>query len=205
MIQEVINKVFNGRMAFYMLFIALAVLNSSCALIHQLTRNEKDENVLERERNETLIKKYEVILGTRISMKKSLALYQAIDKWVGVPYRHGSMTRKGTDCSGFTCNIYEEVYHIKLHRGTDEQYQKDIKQIGKRRLKEGDLVFFNIEDGKKVSHVGIYLGNHKFAHASVKKGVCISDLEEKYYQDHFKHAGRVLKKSLSIGILMNGV
>jgi murein DD-endopeptidase / murein LD-carboxypeptidase len=195
---------FGAGNAFLAGVLLLAFLSSSCGMINGITGQKKDEKFREREQNRALIKKYEDVIGTRISMKKSLALYKAIDKWMGVPYKYGSMSRKGTDCSGFTCNIYDEVYHIKLHRGTDDQYYKDIRKIGKRRLKEGDLVFFNIEHGKKVSHVGIYLGNHKFVHASVKKGVCISNLDEKYYTDHFRHGGRV-KKTFLTGNTINGV
>ena len=126
-------------------------------------------------------------------MHKSLPLYKAIDPWMGTPYSYGSMNcKKGTDCSGFICSIYKEVYHINLDRSSEDQLEKDIRRIGKRRLKEGDLVFFKIEEGKKVSHVGLYLGNEKFVHASVKNGVCINGLDEKYYNDHFKTGGRVI-------------
>jgi lipoprotein Spr len=65
-----------------------------------------------------------------------------------------------------------------------------VKPIKKSALKEGDLVFFKIKQ-KRISHVGVYVGNNKFAHASVQNGVIISDLDEPYYKMYFYKGGRV--------------
>ena len=65
------------------------------------------------------------------------------------------------------------------------------RHIKKNKLKPGDLVFFKTR-GRNVSHVGIYLGNNKFAHASTSNGVVISDLEENYYAKRFAKGGRIL-------------
>jgi len=67
---------------------------------------------------------------------------------------------------------------------------EETKKIKDSDLKEGDLVFFNT-DGKKISHVGVYLQNNKFVHASTKKGVMISDLNEPYFKKTYVHAARV--------------
>jgi murein DD-endopeptidase / murein LD-carboxypeptidase len=177
----------------FIFVIASTILLSSCVLFRPGINKEAEAQKKERERDNALIKKYEDLTGLRINIKRSLTLYKAIDRWMGTPYRYGTMTHKGTDCSGFTCSIYKEVYKISLSRGTEDQFHKDTRHIARWSLKEGDLVFFRIEKGRKVSHVGIYLGNHKFVHASVKKGVCISDLTDKYYIEHFRKAGRVKK------------
>jgi lipoprotein Spr len=178
--------------------VLMAMAASSCTLFRPGNNPIKNQKEVAREQDQALIRKYEDILGTRINKRKSLALYQSIDPWIGVPYRYGAMTKKGTDCSGFTATVYKETYNIILDRSTIDQYQKDVRRIGKHRLKQGDLVFFKIEKGKKVSHVGIYLGNHKFVHASVKRGVCINDLNEKYYTDHYLRGGRVKKLKLML-------
>jgi cell wall-associated NlpC family hydrolase len=163
----------------------------SCNAIRPVSKGGRHATPSEREKDAELINKYEQIIGAPINAGKSLALYKAIDGWMGVPYQYGAMTKSGTDCSGFTAAIYEEVYHIRLSHSSLEQFEKDVHVISKRRLQEGDLVFFSIEEGKKISHVGIYLGNNKFVHASTKKGVCINDMTERYYEQHFKKAGRV--------------
>ncbi|MBI3521236.1 MAG: C40 family peptidase, partial [Bacteroidetes bacterium] len=65
----------------------------------------------------------------------------------------------------------------------------EVKKINEADLKEGDLVFF-ITNGKTISHVGVYLQNHKFVHASTKKGVMISDMNEPYFKQTYASSGR---------------
>lgn len=136
-----------------------------------------------------LIEKYESLTGMHIKKRSSLPLYLCIDKWMGVPYRYGACSPSGTDCSGFTGNVYKEVYHKELPRSSEDQYQT-CRRIRKKRLKEGDLVFFHTGKGNNITHVGIYLGNGRFVHASTRKGVRIDDLEDKYYAQSFVRGGR---------------
>ena len=65
-----------------------------------------------------------------------------------------------------------------------------VSPVGRDDLKEGDLVFFKIHS-RSISHIGIYLGNNRFAHASLK-GVAISSLDDAYYSRYFYKGGRVL-------------
>ncbi|MDQ3072215.1 MAG: C40 family peptidase [Bacteroidota bacterium] len=90
--------------------------------------------------------------------------------------------------------VYKDVYDILLPRSSAEQYEKS-KKVKKESLQTGDLVFFKIEKGGKISHVGIYLGNNKFVHASTSKGVRIDDLETEYYRKTFLSGGRYGKRS----------
>ena len=111
---------------------------------------------------------------------------------IGVPYRHGGTTHRGTDCSGFTSAVYKKVYHKKLQRNSDAQRTEDCRKISKRQLKEGDLVFFHNGRRKRVAnHVGIYLKDGKFVHASTSSGVIVSRLEEPYYRKCWMQGGRV--------------
>ncbi len=185
---EVIRR--KGSLGF---LVFMAFLMVSCgSLRKQPSSHSAKGRMTEKEKDQQLISKYEQIIGEPINMQKSLALYKAIDAWMNTPYKYGSsVCREGTDCSGFVFSIYRDVYHITLDRSSEDQLKKDVRRIGKSKLKEGDLVFFKIEDGKKVSHVGIYLGNEKFVHASTKTGVCINGLDEKYYKEHFRTGGRV--------------
>ena len=84
------------------------------------------------------------------------------------------------------------MYRKKLSRSSEEQRDRDCRKVAKRNLKEGDLVFFH--NGKKkrtASHVGIYLKDGRFVHASSSVGVVISSLNEKYYDNHWLQGGRV--------------
>ena len=111
-----------------------------------------------------------------------------MDSWYGTRYVYGGTTKNGIDCSAFTREMYRGAYGIELPRTAREQYGR-VRKISSTELREGDLVFFNTTGG--VSHVGMYLGNNKFVHASTSRGVTISDLYETYYITHFIGAGRI--------------
>ncbi len=128
-------------------------------------------------------------LGLTYSADDNMALYEAVNSWLGVPYKYGGTDRKGIDCSAFVGTIYKEVYGVTLNRTANDML-RDVKLIAKSQLKEGDLVFFTNSKGK-VSHVGIYLKEDLFAHASTSNGVSVSRLDNKYWEKHFYKGGRV--------------
>lgn len=111
--------------------------------------------------------------------------------FTGTPYRWGQASRSGTDCSGFTTQVYRGA-GVRLPRTSHEQAEIGQK-VSRDELKKGDLVFFHTMGGHKVSHVGIYVGGNKFIHASSKHGVKESSLDEAYYRNHFVGARRVKK------------
>ncbi len=132
--------------------------------------------------------KYAVMLNETVENLNNLSLLQFIEEWYGTRYRYGGSTRNGIDCSGFTCNLANSVYGKTLPRTSREQFERSQK-IPVEYLQQGDLVFFNTSGG--VSHVGVYLTNNKFVHASTSSGVVISDLNEDYYRRRFIGAGRL--------------
>ena len=133
--------------------------------------------------------KYAQLLDTEIESLSNLALFQFIEEWWNTKYRYGGNNKKGIDCSALTGLLLSSVYAISLPRTAREQYAVS-KKITKQELSEGDLVFFNTRGG--VSHVGVYLCNDFFVHASVASGVTISSLNEPYYSRKFIGAGRTL-------------
>lgn len=131
-------------------------------------------------------------LDMDIEMNDNHKLYIEAADWIGTPYRYGGKTKKGVDCSGLTSAIYKTVYMKKLGRSAEDQRNDDCKKILKRNLREGDLVFFhNGKKKRKASHVGIYLKNGRFIHASSSVGVVVSSLNERYYEKHWLQGGRV--------------
>lgn len=128
-----------------------------------------------------------------ITIDNDLGLYAFVADWVGVPYRFGAFTMKGTDCSGFVYQLYNQVYGKNLGRTSSHDMMLQSRPINKSDMKEGDLVFFNINNrtGGGASHVGVYLQNNLFVHASTQHGVIISNLSEPYYTKTFITAGRV--------------
>jgi len=116
-------------------------------------------------------------------------LYYQVYDWVGTRYRYSGRNKKGIDCSGFVTEMYKNAYCIQLSGGSRDIWT-NVQPIEKEELKEGDILFFEIRKGQ-ISHVGIYLGNDKFAHAAVNTGVTISDLNEDYYKKCFYKGGRL--------------
>lgn len=122
----------------------------------------------------------------------SVKFWQEIRNWQGVPYRHGGITDSGIDCSGFAMRLYESLYGIQLPRTTADQIKTGIA-ISEKSLKPGDLIFFKFRND--TGHVGIYLGNGRFTHASPKKkGITISSLDNPYWKSRYRAARRILEK-----------
>jgi cell wall-associated NlpC family hydrolase len=135
-----------------------------------------------------ILNKYATTLKVAPNKLYNEKLYQEVDGWIGVKYKWGGVDKNGVDCSGFTDAIYLKVYEYKLPR-SGYDIVKECAVIEKANLMEGDLVFFDISS--KNSHVGIYLANNKFVHASSSKGVMISDLSEAYWTKYWGRAARI--------------
>lgn len=143
-----------------------------------------------------LAEKLSIDLSMNIELPEdNLSLYSFIDDWIGTRYRFGGTTKKGTDCSGFVYRLYQEVYKMDVGRQSSADLMSKTKRINKSNLREGDMVFFNINNrrGGRASHVGVYLKDNKFIHATTRRGVIISDLNEPYYKRTYLGAGRVIE------------
>ena len=139
------------------------------------------------ERATALQFKYAMMLDIEVELINNLNLFKLIDEWYGTRYRYGGVSKSGIDCSALMQIFFTALYGVALPRTAREQYQFS-RRISRTELQEGDLVFFNTTGG--VSHVGFYLTNNKFVHAS-SSGVMISDLYDDYYARRFIGAGRV--------------
>jgi lipoprotein Spr len=139
---------------------------------------------------ESLAKEYfSQIMGVALSTTSNVKLFQFVYDWVGTPYHFGGDTRKGIDCSGFTKELYAKVFNLTIKRNSRDIFSM-VSPVRKDELQEGDLVFFKIHS-RSISHVGIYLGGGKFAHAS-NRGVAINSLTDGYYSRYFYKGGRLL-------------
>lgn len=135
--------------------------------------------------------KYAVLLNTEVEQLQDMKLLESVDEWYGTRYRMGGTTKKGIDCSAFVQAVYLSSYMTSVPRTAREQY-KISRIISATELKEGDLVFFNVNGARGgISHVGIYLRNNKFVHASASQGVTVSDLFDPYYLKKYIGAGRI--------------
>lgn len=109
--------------------------------------------------------------------------------WEGTKYRIGGTSKKGIDCSSFVQQAIKNSSNITLPRSTKDQV--NIGQtISKNELQMGDLVFFKTG---RTNHVGIYIEDGKFMHASTKIGVTISELDNSYFKKNYWKAQRIIK------------
>jgi len=114
-------------------------------------------------------------------------LYRQYHSWRGVKYREGGLSKKGVDCSGFVYLTYQQQFNKVLPR-TTELLSTIGEPVNQDELRAGDLVFF--KTGWKLRHVGIYLGNDEFVHASSSRGVRISNLKSPWWEDAYWMARR---------------
>ncbi|MGV3345887.1 bifunctional murein DD-endopeptidase/murein LD-carboxypeptidase [Enterobacteriaceae bacterium LUAb1] len=168
--------------------IALAALLSACTstgsrVAHTEARavNNYDSFLLQASQDE-----FEQMVQS-VDIKSRLMNQYA--SWKGVRYRLGGTTRRGIDCSAFVQKTFHEQFGLNLPRSTSEQ-QETGHSIQRSKLRPGDLVLFHA--GSTGRHIGIYLGNDHFVHASTSNGVMISSLSESYWKKRYTEARRVL-------------
>jgi len=141
-----------------------------------------------------LQRKYSELLQVVPTTITNLPLYSFIEDWYGVRYRLGGNDKNGIDCSAFVQRLYENVFCTNLVRTALQQFHMCRFVFNQDSLNEGDLVFFHIH-GKRISHVGVYLMNNYFVHASSSQGVMISSLDDAYWSRYYAGAGKIDKDS----------
>ena len=173
---------------FLFLFLSSLIISISSCKSHKDSTSDNNSST-NSSKSKKVKEKYATILKVDESKIDNVKLYSFIDEWYGVPYKYGGKTKSGIDCSNFTSTLYSNIYS-KTISGSSSSIFEQCKTISKSNLEEGDLVFFKIE-GDKISHIGVYLQNNKFVHATTKKGVMIDDLDEAYYKKYFFKGGRL--------------
>lgn len=171
--------------------IAAAVLLSACSANHSSSDRyaqtdthavkDKDGLLLQASQDE-----FEAMVRNVDIKSKIMDQYAT---WKGVRYRLGGDSKRGIDCSAFVQRTFREQFGLDLPRSTSEQ-QDTGRQIQRTKLRIGDLVLFRA--GSTGRHVGIYLGNDQFVHASTSSGVTISSLNDSYWKGRYREARRVL-------------
>ena len=160
------------------IFFFLLIIFLGCAAQPRYTSQP-----IERRRSEPSEEKIE---GRIDQIKMS----RIIESFLGTPYKEGGSSKWGMDCPGFVMEVYKQYAGFKLPHST-EKFFKLVKKVDKEKLGYGDLVFFT-EDGFSPSHVGIYIGEGKFAHSTKGYGVIVSSLDEEYYRKTYIGTRRVI-------------
>jgi lipoprotein Spr len=179
-------KKYISSYGFNCLLFATILLFAGCATSRKAERVAK---ATQEAKEKAIKEKYADKLGVPADSVSNYPLYSFVDDWYGTPYKYAGRTKSGVDCSDFICILLQTIYSKSLS-GTAGNIFEACRPISADSLKEGDLVFFKI-NSKIISHVGFYLQNNRFVHASVHSGVVISDLGQDYYKKYFFKAGRL--------------
>jgi probable lipoprotein NlpC len=175
----------NLRPLLIVLLLGWCAINlSSCKSKKNLTFNPSYQKPKSK-----IAAKYAEIMQVSKSDISNGKLYEFINDWEGTKYKMGGMDKNGIDCSGFVHTLYQQVYGRNVPRNTSGLLNV-LKKKYEAELKEGDLVFFDY-DGKKYSHVGVYLQNGYYVHASTKKGVLVMKLRDPYTYKYFSRCGEI--------------
>lgn len=158
-------------------------------------RSNQSSSSISIEKISSIQFKYAQLLNRNVEEITNTSLYNFIEEWWETRYRYGGSTKSGIDCSAFTGLLIATVYSVKLPRTAREQYSQSEK-VSKEDMQEGDLAFFNTRGG--VSHVGVYLGDGYFVHASTNNGVIISRLDDPYYESRFIGGGRIVQQNIEL-------
>ncbi len=119
-------------------------------------------------------------------------------EYLGVPYRRGGTSQKGLDCSGFVRMLYNRLFDIELPHNSRELYQSSkLRKTSASGMQPGDLLFFSNKKKKRINHVGVYLSDGRFIHASTSQGIMVSRLDDQYWIRRF--AGSKRHTALSSG------
>ena len=131
-------------------------------------------------------------LDISLTKNDNKRLYAELKEWLGTPYKYAASDKGvGTDCSGMVMRVYQTVYSKDLQRNSARIYERNCTHVSRDKLTEGDLVFFNNGKTSNITHVGIYLKDNYFVHASSSRGVVVSSLLQRYYDTHYQCGGRV--------------
>lgn len=122
------------------------------------------------------------LLEPQLTLDTKSLLLGYHEQWEGTPYKFGGNSREGIDCSAYVMNAYRSVFDVSLPRTTLAQAEVG-EPIDKSELVPGDLVLF--KTGRNSRHVGIFVGDNGFMHASSSKGVIISSLDNVYWRKKY--------------------
>ena len=136
-----------------------------------------------------IVNKYSKLLDVPPDNITNIKLYTLIEQYSFTPYKFGGNDASGVDCSGFSCVIEKQIFGVTIPRSTGSQ-AKVVQSKSISQLKEGDLVFLKL-GGNAINHVGVYLQNGYFVHATSNLGIVLDNVNDPDTQQRFMACGSV--------------
>ena len=168
----------------------LAVSTSPATVARSKRKQRKAKHFVPYCDSLSVVSRYAQFMEVNDTCQLLPQLYEAIDGWIGTPYRYGRNSKtNGTDCSGFVGKVFKDIFDADLPRSAAAMVNA-INSKQRPDLQEGDLIIFNYY-GRRNSHVGIYLQNGWFVHASTVYGVTLANLNTAFYIQKFSKGGSV--------------
>ena len=130
--------------------------------------------------------------NSSVTLSDREKMMMEIVKYLNTPYQYGGNNKNGIDCSAFTQNVFQKAIRFNLPRTASQQYNNGVKISNLNSLQFGDLVFFNTTKDRFPGHVGIFLGENLFAHASFSNGVTVSSLNSSYFKSRYVGGRRTI-------------
>jgi probable lipoprotein NlpC len=180
-VRSLLSAFLTSRFPVILLLLLIALHGIGCAPSVRYTRSADGEIHLYVPRDWDYRKNYKVPQDRLLSI---------IQGWIGVRYKYGGMNRRGVDCSGFVCLVYRDLNGMVLPHSSRKMHRLG-RQLSISEARSGDLVFFRGGLFNTINHVGIYISDNKFAHASSSNGVRFSSLDESYYKKRFAEIRRL--------------
>jgi len=176
-------------------FVFVCLLLVSCQPYQRFIASDDSRIAEEEKREKDILVERKTEKSKKSEENASLnrqKMMNVINKYIGTPYKYAGKDGRGFDCSGFVSFVYRQSQDMKIPSYSVDQYKLG-KSVSQSSLKIGDLVFFNTT-GRIPSHVGIYVGDNSFAHASSTTGVSITSLNSSYYTKRYVGARRIIVK-----------
>jgi probable lipoprotein NlpC len=174
-------KLIRPILAFILLLAVLSAYSQA-----KLVRNDSGAQLTSQT---DIINKYAKLLDVPTDSIKNIQLYTLIEQYSFTPYKFGGKDPGGVDCSGFSCLIEKQIFGVTIPRSTSSQ-AKAVQSKSISQLKEGDLVFLKL-GGNAINHVGVYLQNGYFVHATSNLGIILDNVNDPDTQQRFMACGSV--------------
>lgn len=181
----------NYRFLFISFLLILIGLNTNCGLRQKYKvdgQNDRPTRIVSQSQRHSKKQKAE---NKESNTTRLIELGRLIQSYLGRPYGGKSRNTRGLDCSQFIQELFLKFNSTELPRTVKEQSQYGYS-VNKGNIQYGDLVFFRTE-GRKPSHVGIYVGFNEFVHSSTSSGIIISSMKNKYWKKRFLGGRRVIR------------